>query len=233
MVDYIKTARKIRKRILKDSYKAGACHIGSALSCVEILLAMFEVGREYDILFSKASGVATLYAMQEPREIAWKILKDNPLCWPGGSLGHGLPIAVGLAYAKKPKKVYVLISDAEIQEGTTWESLMFAAHHKLSNLCVVLDYNRLQACGKIEEILKLEDLRGKLRAFNCDIRIANGHSVESIKGALNYPPVRKNEPVFVIANTVKGYPIDFMSNQYEWHYKNLNKTLLNKALKQL
>lgn len=170
-------AKKIRKLILEASYEAHACHIGSALSCVEILIEIFNKKKENDLfIFSKASGVAAYYAVLSelgviPSDKVAFYLKNYPLVskevpgviWSGGSLGHGLPVAVGLAYVDRTRDVYVLMSDGELQSGTTWESALFAAQHKLNNLKVFVDYNEIQACGKIEEI---SDLNKSVRTDN-------------------------------------------------------------------
>jgi transketolase len=219
-------AKYIRKKILKMSHDAKACHIGSALSCVEIAMAM--TGNKGKLFFSKASGSATIYALMG---LDAKHLKENPLLWPGGSLGHGLPIAVG--YALAGNKTLVLMSDAEMNEGTTWESLMFSSQHKLSNLIIVLDKNNLQACGKTEDICNIEPLADKLRAFGCEVRKVDGHNFFRLKQALTYPPLYKDKPIFIIAETTKGKGVGFMEGKYEWHYENLTPALLKKALKEL
>ena len=121
-------AKQLRKKILQMSFDSGACHIGSSLSCIEIMLALSKV--EGIKIFSKASGAATLYALSGKGA---EYLKQNPLCWPGGSLGHGLPIACGVAAGKRNENVFCVVSDAELDEGTTWESLLFASHNKLNN----------------------------------------------------------------------------------------------------
>lgn len=221
-------ASNLRKKILEMSYKAKACHIGSSLSCVEIILALSELRGE--LIFSKASGVATVYALLGKD---WKHLKENPLCWPGGSLGHGLPIATGMAIGDRKRNIYCVMSDAELDEGTTWESLLFASHNKLKNLFVIVDYNKLQSCGSCENVLTLEPLTDKFKAFGFEVRNVNGHDLKGLNTALTYPPLYRDKPVVIIAHTVKGKGVDFMENNYEWHYKNLTPKLLKQALAQL
>lgn len=222
----------IRHKILETSYRAKACHIGSALSCVEILDAIYETKKEYQkdvFIFSKASGVAAVYCRECPRR-AVSYLRRFPLptkgkaglIWSGGSLGQGLSVASGLAYADRSRDVYVLLSDGELQEGQTWEAIMFAAHHKLGNLKVIVDRNRLQALGNTEDICGLDPLLRKFHAFNWVAVEVDGHSVKDLKNALthyNIPTV----PKVVIANTIKGKGVPFMENKYEWHYKNLTE----------
>ena len=154
---------KLRKSILKASYDAHACHIGSALSCVEIVRYIFSKMKKKDrFIFSKASGVATLYCLLH-KEKSSEYLRKYPLASkevPGilhsvGSLGHGLPVAVGLALSDRKRDVYVLMSDGELQCGTTWECLLFIRQHKIKNLKIYVDNNGLQACGKIKDILDL------------------------------------------------------------------------------
>lgn len=227
-MDTKQQGKELRKKILQMSHDAGACHIGSSLSCVEICLAMDKM--EGVKLFSKASGAATVYALTGKN---WKHLKENPLLWPGGSLGMGLSVSAGVALGNRNQKVYCLISDGELNEGSTWEAIMFSAHQRLNNLFVILDYNKLQACGNTEDICGLEPLKKKLEAFNCEVReVKDGHNQQEIEKALTYPPLYKYRPIFIIVNTVKGKGVSFAENNYEWHYKNLTPELLEQALKE-
>lgn len=246
-------ALKIRKNILKESYKANACHISSALSAVEILVYLYyKLLKKEDIfIFSKASGAATLYCVLAekgiiPRSKVAFYLKNYPLVsnevpsiiWSGGSLGHGLPVAVGLALAKRDRKVYCLMSDAEMQEGTTWETALFARQHKLDNLFVFVDYNHLQACGALKEILDIERLKDKFESFGWEALFTNGHSFEAFNTIFakednsnkDWWQFGKEIPKVIICDTIKGKGVDFMENHFEWHYKNLDKDLLKKAL---
>jgi len=208
--------KKLRREILKTSYLAGACHIGSSLSCVEILLGILRKMKKKDrFIFSKASGACAYYILLAeaghfPKEKLSYYLKNYPLCdkrVPGvihsvGSLGHGLPVATGLALADRIRDVYILMSDSELQSGTTWECLLFIKQHKLKNLKIYVDNNGLQACGKIKDILDLP-----------------------------WGFLKKNG--FKIIKTVKGKGVDFMENKAEWHYWNLDEAKLKKALCQL
>jgi transketolase len=228
----------LRHKILETSYKAKACHIGSALSCVEILDAIYETKKTYKegsqedvFIFAKASGVAAVYCRQCP-DRAVDYLRKFPLptagkaglIWSGGSLGQGLSVASGLAYADRSRDVYVLLSDGELQEGQTWEALMFAAHHQLP-LKVIVDRNGLQALGSTESISSLEPLQAKFKAFGWNTLTCDGHSVKSLKKAL-----KGKTPLIVIAKTVKGKGVPFMENNYEWHYKNLTEEGYAEAL---
>lgn len=235
---------KIRKSILINSFKAKACHLGSAMSCVEILQAIHEVKRKKDyFLFSKASGVSAFYALLGERGVIPKnkisyCLRNYPLAHkdvPGvihsvGSIGHGLNVATGIAFADRKNKVYCLISDGELNEGSTWEAILFAAHHELKNLIVLCDFNRLQACGSTHSILELEDIREKMLAFNWECERVNGHDIDLLEYNLK---LENNLPKIIVCGTIKGRGINFMENDYTWHYKNLDNKLIQRALKQL
>jgi transketolase len=225
----MKQGNTLRDKILKVSYKAGSCHIGSALSCVEILEAL--KGKE-PFIFSKASGICAWYCMNYSTKKAIELMKKYPLpskegglLWSGGSLGMGLSVACGIALSGV--NTHVLISDGELQEGQTWEALMFAAHHHLP-LKVVVDRNWLQALGSTEDICSLGRLEDKLWAFGWNVKTVDGHNVKEIKKALI-----GETPLIVIAETVKGKGVDFMENNNDWHYMNLNEERYKKAIFQL
>jgi len=137
-----------------------------------------------------------------------------------GSLGQGFSFAIGQALAlkhkKKKNKVYVIIGDGEMQEGQIWEGLLFAAHHKLSNLITILDYNKLQSDNFNKKIMNIEPLRKKILSFNWNVNEIDGHSFNQIKSSLNK---NKNslKPLFIIAHTIKGNSISFMKNNPLWH----------------
>lgn len=238
-------ARKIRRDIIENSYKANACHIGSSLSCVEIIISLYcRILKKGDIfIFSKASGACALYSVLAEKgnfaknKIAY-YLKKYPLAgkevpgviWSAGSLGHGLPVALGMALADRKRRVYCLISDGEMQEGTTWESALFANHHNLNNLIVIVDRNYFQACGNTEKIAKLEPLEEKWKAFGWQTRKINGHDFSEIENSLN---IKHSKPLIIIADTIKGKGISFCENNYTWQYRNLNEELFKIALKEL
>ena len=152
-----------------------------------------------------------------------------------GSLGHGIPYATGRALAEKLNKtnnnIYVLISDGELNEGTTWESLLFASFNKLNNLFVIVDYNKIQSIDLTKNILKLEPLNMKFKSFNCSVKIINGHNINQIHKSLLKKD--KNKPTVIIANTVKGKGVSFFENKILWHYRSPNKTELKLAMKEL
>jgi transketolase len=152
-----------------------------------------------------------------------------------GSLGHGLPFGVGKALAAKSMgekwKTFVVMSDGEMDEGSNWEALMFATHHRLGNLIAIIDYNKLQSLDSIENTLGLEPLKDKLLAFGAEVLDLNGHDHSQLREAFNYPHPTK--PLVIIANTIKGKGISFMENKVEWHYKNPNDQQLAAALQEL
>lgn len=154
-----------------------------------------------------------------------------------GSLGHGLAIGCGMALVGKRGgqgyRVFVLLSDGECDEGSTWEAALFAPHHKLDNLVAIVDYNKLQACGKVKEIMNLDPLGAKWQAFGWTVREIDGHNLEEIVDALSSLPFVLGKPSCIVAHTVKGKGVSFMENQVSWHYKCPNEEELVQALKEL
>jgi transketolase len=154
-----------------------------------------------------------------------------------GSLGHGLPFGVGKALALKKSssegKVFVVVSDGEMDEGSNWEALLFAAHHKLDNLIVIVDYNKLQSLTSIQNTLGLEPLADKFRAFGCAVREIDGHSVDDLQDAFSHIPFVGLKPTMVIAHTIKGKGVSFMEGMVEWHYRSPNSEQLMGAIKEL
>lgn len=154
-----------------------------------------------------------------------------------GPLGQGLSFANGIALAgkldKKNYKVYVMIGDGECQEGNIWEAAMAAAHYKLDNVCAILDHNRLQIDGFVEDVMNIEPIAEKFRAFGWNAIEINGHDFEQIISALNESDAVKTKPTIIIANTIKCKGICSMEGKVEWHGKALSKEELPKALKEL
>ncbi len=154
-----------------------------------------------------------------------------------GSLGQGISAAVGMALAAKMDgrdyKVYCLLGDGEIQEGQVWEAIMFAAHRKLDNLCLILDYNGLQIDGDVEKVAGIEPIDEKFRAFGCDVTIADGHDFESLETAFNAASKCSGRPFAIIARTTKGKGVSFMENQAGWHGKAPNAEQYAQAMDEL
>jgi transketolase len=205
-------------------------------------------------LLSKGHAVAPLYAVLAKRGFfSEKVL--NSYCKNGGlpghstigfvpgieistgSLGHGLSVGAGMALAgrrdKKKYRVFVLMSDGECQEGSTWEAGLFAAHHKLDNLVGIVDYNKLQAFGRIKDVLNLEPLAKKWKSFGWEVKEIDGHNFFQIERAFSKIPFKKEKPSLVIAHTIKGKGVSFIEDKMEWHYKNLTKEQYELALKEL
>jgi len=154
-----------------------------------------------------------------------------------GSLGHGLAVGCGMALAGKregrPYRVFVLLSDGELDEGSNWEAILFAPQHRLDNLVAIVDYNKIQSFGAVKDVLDLEPLADKWRAFRWAVREIDGHDHARIEDALSGIPFEPGKPSVVIAHTVKGKGVSFMENQLAWHYKSPNEAQLAQALAEL
>ncbi len=242
-------SRELRVRLIEMSHRAGTPHLGSALSCVDILVASYwrclridpaapvDPARDRFIL-SKGHAATALYAVLAKRGFfpaSWlddfategSPLAEQPAphCAPGvelatGSLGHGLPVACGLALAariqKRDYRVLAVLSDGECNEGSVWEAALFAAAQHLTALTVVVDYNKWQATGRSDEIMALPSLAGKWAAFGWEASEVDGHDIEAISAALNGP---RDLPRAIIAHTVKGKGVSFMEDDNNWHYR--------------
>ena len=187
----IKKASDLRKSTFLAFIKKGEAHLGGSFSMIETLITLFEIviKKNDKFILSKAHSSFPLCLLLRQKGLKTKLTTHleldpkNGINCTTGSLGHGLPIATGMAYALKKKskgKIYVMISDGECQEGTTWESLLIAAKHKLNNLIVIVDYNKIQALSRLKDALPLHNLSKKFRSFNWDcIEIKDGHSFKS------------------------------------------------------
>jgi transketolase len=154
-----------------------------------------------------------------------------------GSLGHGLPFGCGKALAAKRRgqswRVFVMMSDGELDEGSNWEAILFAPQHQLDNLVAIVDYNGIQSLGSVAEVLALDPLAEKFRAFRWAVREIDGHDHAAIRGALSSVPWEPGKPSVVIAHTVKGKGVDFMQDTLLWHYSPPTPEQLASALAQL
>ena len=154
-----------------------------------------------------------------------------------GSLGHALPVACGMALAGKRDgksyRVFVILSDGECDEGSNWEAALFAPHHKLDNLIVIVDYNKIQSLGRVKEVLDLDPLPDKWRAFNWAVRDIDGHDLGALDAVLSIVPFEKGKPSCIVANTVKGKGVSFMEDKLLWHYTAPKGEELPKALAEL
>lgn len=154
-----------------------------------------------------------------------------------GSLGHGLPFGAGKALAAKRLhaawRTFVLMSDGELGEGSNWEAMLFAAHHRLDNLVAVIDYNKLQSLTTVDATLRLEPLADKLNAFGWSVREVDGHDHAALAEALSSTPWAPVKPSMLIAHTTKGRGVSYMENKVEWHYRTPNAEQLAQALVEL
>ena len=259
-------AKSIRGDVLRMVHRAGASHVGSCLSCADLLAVLYGTVLRVDparpdcpdrdrFILSKGHAAAAVYAALAecgffPRDRLDTYCRDgsdlsghiNSHGVPGveistGSLGHGLPIGCGMALAAKREgaahRVFVLLSDGELDEGANWEAALFAAHHRLDNLVAIVDYNKIQSFGAVSEVLDLDPLADKWRAFRWTAREVNGHEPAEVEEALARAPEATGAPTVVIAHTVKGRGVSFMENQLAWHYKSPSDEQLTRALAEL
>ena len=154
-----------------------------------------------------------------------------------GSLGQGISCAAGMALGLKQQgsaaRVYTLLGDGEMQEGQVWEALMFAAHYKLDNLCVIVDHNGLQIDGSNDEVMSLGDLLGKLRAFGLDALQIDGHDFQAMEGAFAAARQVKGKPFAIVLETTKGKGVSYMEDQVGWHGKAPNDEEYAKGMEEL
>ena len=245
-------AFSLRKSVLDMIYSAKAGHIGGDFSVMEILVSLYgremnispenrdDPNRDYFVL-SKGHSVESYYAVLAAKGFfpMEEVLKNysrfnSPFIGhpnnrlPGiemnsGSLGHGLPVCVGIAKAcqmdRRPSRVYVVMGDGELAEGSVWEGVMAASHYRLGNLCATVDRNRLQISGNTEDIMHHENLGERFRAFGWNVIFAEGNDVDSLCSAYEAAKSMKGKPTVVIANTTKGCGVSFMENQAGWHHR--------------
>lgn len=241
----IKKAKKLRQQTFIAFIKKKEAHLGGSFSMIEILLSLYEktLKKMDKFILSKAHASYPLCILLKEKGLNPKLTthleidEKNGIHCTTGSLGHGLPIATGMAFARKYKKkkgnIYVLISDGECQEGTTWETLLIAAKHKLDNLIILIDYNKIQALSKLKDALPLHNLISKFKSFNINtINVKNGHSFGAILGALRKKR-KKNKPLAIIFNTIKGKGIKKFENDPVWHARKLQGEEIDLGKKEL
>lgn len=228
-----KNALKLRQKTFLSFIEKGEAHLGGSFSIIEILIFLynFYLKKKDKFILSKAHASFPLCLILKEKgfnpglKTHLEIDIKNGINCTTGSLGHGLPIATGMAFArkiqKKEGKVFVLISDGECQEGTTWESLLIASKHKLDNLIILVDYNKIQALSYLKDALPLENLIKKFNSFNCNtINIKNGHSFKLLSEGLKKIKSKK-KPNVIILNTIKGKGIKEFENNPVWHARQL------------
>jgi transketolase len=241
-------AASIRRTTIEQSQRAHVGHIGSALSIAEILGALFagpladvrpDDQDRHRFILSKGHAALALYGALYDRARITRSTLDS-YCSDGGalaahpehvqvgidfstgSLGHGLSLGAGAALAARLQRsrrcAFVLMSDAELNEGSVWEAAMFAAHHRLCNLIAVVDVNGQQALGYTQDVLALEPLEDKWRSFGWDVRTVGGHEVDELLASLSGLDVIDGAPHVLLARTVFGKGVSFMERRIEWHY---------------
>lgn len=251
--DLQQRARVLRSRIIATSHRAGIPHLGSCLSCVDILTALYFSVLRVDpkqprdplrdrMILSKGHGAPALFQALAMRGYYPESLLDSygedggifaehpptPDHLAGieaatGSLGHGLPLGLGMALAGRIQhqkyNVYAVLSDGECNEGSVWEAAMMAAAQKVANLCVIIDFNKWQATGRSREVLALDPLADKWRAFGWDTVEVDGHDFEALLDVLKKFPSATGRPTAIVAHTVKGKGVSFMEDDNNWHYR--------------
>jgi transketolase len=229
----INKARKLRQDTFLAFIKKGEAHLGGSFSMIEILLTLYEVimKKNDKFILSKAHASFPLCILLQEKGLEPQLTTHleldpkNGIHCTTGSLGHGLPIAMGMALARKqqkiPGKVYVMMSDGECQEGTTWESLLIGSKHKLDNFVVIVDYNKIQALSRLKDVLPLEDLPSKFKAFNWNCtEVKDGHSFKSLVTSFKKKN-KKGRPLAIIINTIKGKGIKEFEDDPVWHARKL------------
>ncbi len=259
-------SREVRKNILKMVTASKSSHVGSAFSIVEILVVLYKLIIKNNslkpedklrdrFLLSKGHACSALYSILAElgyfdKESLKSFSTDDSILMahvnsdvPGvefstGSLGHALPVGLGMALASKTKgekwKTFVLLSDGELNEGSNWEAFLTAAHLKLDNLCVVVDCNNIQGLGLTKDIIRMEPLDDKFQAFGWSVRRANGHNFEDIYSSIT-SLFEENlaTPKILIADTIKGKGISFMENKTAWHYNSPSADEYEKGISEL
>ena len=248
----VTVARKLRARVIQMSHDGQAPHLGSALSCIDILVAAYFAALRIDpaapnavdrdrFILSKGHAASALYATLAERGFfdtellasynsAGSALPEQPSpgALPGvevatGSLGHGLPLGLGMALAGRVQqrafRVVVVLSDGECNEGSVWEAAMLAAAQTLDNVTVIVDYNRWQATGRSEEIMAIHPMVEKWKAFGWSAVEIDGHDFDQLVTGLENVPRVAGKPTALIARTVKGKGVSFMEDDNNWHYR--------------
>lgn len=248
------TIRTARLRLLRMHFESGVGHIGGNLSCLDALMILHHrvLGPDDVFILSKGHAAGALYvALWSKGRLSDEDLRTfhadgtrlagHPA--PGwlaeipfatGSLGHGLPLAAGAALGRKlkgrPGRVYCLLSDGDWNEGSNWEALIFAAHHRLDNLVLIVDQNGLQGFGTTHEVADLGSLTEKLRAFGLAAEEVDGHDLAALDAALSSGAPG---PRAVVARTRKGRGVSFMEDRMDWHYRAMTEPQYRQAVEEV
>ena len=247
-----KRSKMLRRLMLEMVKVNGRGHIGPALSLIEILRVLYDSILQFRpdqpdwsnrdrFILSKGHGCLALYAILADKGF-FELSELNRFCLPEsilgghpergkipgveastGSLGHGLPIGVGMALSAKIRKqshrVIVVTGDGEINEGSVWEAAMSASKHRLKNLSVLVDYNKLQSYGPVKEVLDLEPLVEKWKSFGFEVREVDGHNTYALRQLFEKLPFNSDSPSTIICHTIKGKGFSFAENNPKWHHK--------------
>lgn len=255
-------AKNLRKDIVDVTEWAGGAHIGGGLSMIDILVILYfkylnidpanpkKADRDRFILSKGHGGVGFAPVLARKGYFDFETLKTfNQFNSPfgmhldakkvkgvdasTGSLGHGLPMAVGLALGARLQKkswwTYCLLGDGECNEGSVWEAAMAASHYKITNMITIVDRNRLMIDGRTEEVMGIEPFADKWKAFGFIVREVNGHSFSELADAIDFAHNQNEAPVVIIANTSKGKGVEYMEDNVKWHYGSINSTLSEQA----
>ncbi|MBI9077023.1 MAG: transketolase [Desulfatibacillum sp.] len=255
-------AWQARHDIIDITGWSGGAHIGGGLSVADMLVILYFKYLNVDpknpqwedrdrLIVSKGhAGVAyapvlarkgyfdfqdleTFNKFKSPFGMHLDCLKVKGVDVSTGSLGHGLPIAVGLALGARIQKkdwyTYCILGDGECNEGSVWEAAMAASHFKLNNLITFVDRNGLMIDGSTEEVMGLEPFSDKWRAFGFIVKEVDGHDFNQLAEAIDFAKAEKSGPVVIMAKTAKGKGVDFMENEVKWHYGGLDTDLRAKA----
>lgn len=249
--------RRCARRVLEMYKRADAGHIGSSLSCLEILvdLAFRRARTEDKIVLSKGHAAAALYVVlaesgrlpEANLDTFYQnstLLAAHPPCsrklasipFGTGSLGHGLGLACGMVLAQRftgrSFRVHAVLSDGDCNEGSTWEAALFAGHHRLAQLTVVVDLNGIQGIGRTRDVLDLAPVEDKWRSFGFAVAVAeNGNDFASLEAA-HRQLAGATGPRCVIARTTKGHGVSFMQDRVDWHYLPMNDAQFAQALRE-
>ena len=240
-----KKAKQIRRDILDLAVKHKDGHISPAFSTIEVLVALYYciMKKEDKFILSKGHACLSLYAILMDNGFKPKISghpdieEDQGVCCTTGSLGHGLPIGLGMAFARKIQgkngRIFVLVGDGECQEGTIWESLNLTRRFKLDNLTVIVDHNKFQALTSIMEIMDETNLKKKFESFGANVFEVDGHNFGQLFDVLSDKKIKKGSTTVIIANTVKGKGVSFMEDKPAWHSRIPEGKLLEQAYLEL
>lgn len=242
--ELVAKAKKLRKDTIELIYQRKQGHSGGAMSIIDVLTYIFGnvLTKDDKFILSKGHCCVPYFLLLREKGFNPTIMghpeidEKNGIHCTTGSLGHGFPQGVGMALAKKKKgengNIYVLLSDAECQEGTTWESLLIGAQHKLDNIVMIVDNNHKQTLGSTDDILSLGNLQEKLKAFNWDAESIDGHSFDEIRKAFSKP--FSGKPRAIVSESIKGKGISFMEQDYSgWHNAVPSEEQLKIAQKEL